>query len=113
MMLRELGYKPNIALHCESPDAVEQAVRRNMGVGILYYECVKDAVERGELKVLNTPEFERTGETFIVYHKDRRLSPCARDFLALLRQWKETSRPPKPARTAPAKIPASRAAALV
>jgi DNA-binding transcriptional LysR family regulator len=105
MILREQGYKPNIALQCESPDAVESAVRRNVGVGILYYECIKDAVERGELKVLNIPEFELKGESFIVYRKEPRLSADARDFLVLLREWKKRSQPSQTDGRTPQKAP--------
>jgi DNA-binding transcriptional LysR family regulator len=108
-----VGDNPSVALQRESPDAVEQAIGRNLDVGILYYECVKDAVETGEVAVLNIPELESKGESFIVYQKERPLSSYARAFLTLVRQWKEKNQPSKAAGTRPAKPIASRAVAPV
>jgi DNA-binding transcriptional LysR family regulator len=39
--LRKQGYKLNIAMRCESPEAVQSAVTQNLGIGLLYYHAVK------------------------------------------------------------------------
>ena len=48
-MLKQLkcrGLTPNIVLRCASPDAVKAAVRRKMGVGILFYNLVEEDIKR-------------------------------------------------------------------
>jgi DNA-binding transcriptional LysR family regulator len=87
-VLKQLGFKLNIAVRCESLEAVRAAVRNKMGVGILCHENVKNAVQRGEFKLLRVPGLVMEAKSFIVYHKDRPLSPSAEDFLALLRKEK-------------------------
>ncbi len=87
-VLRQRGYKPNVVLRCETLEAVRVAVRNKMGVGILSYDTVKNAIQRGEFKVLRVPGLVLEAKSFIVYHKERPLSANARDFLALLRKDK-------------------------
>src|SRR5437899_1838402 len=41
--LRKQGYKLNIAMQCESPEAIKTAVSKKLGVGILYEDAVKTA----------------------------------------------------------------------
>ena len=58
-----------------------------MGVGIIYRDIVESEVKRGELKIIKVPELKLTVDTFTIYHKESKLSPNARDFLTLLREW--------------------------
>ena len=43
-------------------------------------------VKRGELKIIKIPESKMKVDTFIIYPRERALSPHARDFLTLLRE---------------------------
>jgi LysR family transcriptional regulator, transcriptional activator of the cysJI operon len=87
--LRKQGYKLNIGMRCESPEAVQSAVTQNLGIGLLYYDAVKAAIERGSFKIIQIRGLEIEGETYIVYHKERPLSPYAEEFLKLLRDWRD------------------------
>ena len=87
--LRKQGYKLNIAMRCESPEAVQIAVTKNFGIGLLYDDAVRAAIERGSFKIINIRGLQMEGQTHIIYHKERPLSPHAEEFLKLLRDWRD------------------------
>jgi DNA-binding transcriptional LysR family regulator len=99
MVLKHLenqGISPNIVMQCESFMEVKSAVKAGSGLGILYQDiAVPDVVDR-DLKVLDIPELKIEFDTFIVYHKERPLSPSALEFLTLLKQWPRKARWVKP-----------------
>ncbi len=78
-------------MRCESPDAVKMAVKKKMGVGILFKSVVEADVRRGDFKIIKMPGLNLIGKSYIIYHKDRPLSPNAQEFLALLRQSRRKS----------------------
>lgn len=89
-----------VGLHCNSPMGVKAAVRRGIGVGVLYEDTVKHEVSNGEFKVLKFPGSAAWGcFSHIVYHPGKPLSPAAEKFLAILREkkanGKKTYNPPK------------------
>ena len=88
--LRELlkqGYKPNIAVQCEVSEAVEAAVQRELGVGILYRATVEADLKKRDLKILHVPDLEKIRtKSFIIYNKCNPLSDIARDFLHALHE---------------------------
>lgn len=49
--MREKGLKPKVALRCDSPEAVKAAVKRKMGMGILFKETIQPEVRKGEFKI--------------------------------------------------------------
>jgi DNA-binding transcriptional LysR family regulator len=91
-MLKQLkcrGLTLNITLRCESHDAVKAAVRRKMGVGMLFYSHIEEDVKRKNLKILNFSGLPMlVAHSYIVYSKSRSLSCAANEFLALLRSMK-------------------------
>lgn len=82
--LREKGLRPNIFMRCESPDSVKSAVRDDLLVGILYKDLVQPAVKHGVFKTLKVSEVSLTGQSYIVYSKEKPLSLAAQEFLGLL-----------------------------
>jgi DNA-binding transcriptional LysR family regulator len=94
-LLRSRGLKLNVTLRCASPDAVKAAVRRNMGIGILFHDLIEEDIRRKELKVLKVRGLPRLrGSSYIVYDKAKALNRPATQFLGLLRNIK--SRQAKP-----------------
>jgi DNA-binding transcriptional LysR family regulator len=92
-MIQELearGFTPNVILRCVAPDAVKAAVRRKMGVGILFSALIDENVSAKEFKILNLnlATIKTVGKSFIVYSKSQPLSCAANEFLALLRSKK-------------------------
>jgi len=88
--LRELlkqGYKPNIAVQCDVSEAVEAAVQRELGVGILYRATVEADLKNRDLKILHVPDLEKIRtKSFIIYNRCKPLSGIARDFLRALQE---------------------------
>jgi DNA-binding transcriptional LysR family regulator len=81
-----LGYKPTIAVLCKDSAAVQAAVQKGMGVGILTGDSVRSSIESGSLIRLNVPELKKIAlQSFIVFDQQKPLSPIAKDFLHLLR----------------------------
>ena len=83
--LREQGWVPRIAMRCDSPEGIKAAVRRKMGVGIAFEDSIKAEIDSGEFKILKVRGLELEAESFIVYARNRPLSPLAQEFLELLR----------------------------
>jgi DNA-binding transcriptional LysR family regulator len=80
------GIKLTIGMRFESPNAVKEAVQRNMGIGVVYEDIVRYELRRGELKALRIRGLNLEGQTSIIYLNDRPLSKEAEEFLKLLRR---------------------------
>ena len=76
-------------MRCESPEAIKRAVSQNLGIGFLYYEAVKEAIDGGSFKLIQIRGLKMEGQTYIIYHSQRPLSPHAEEFLKLLRDWRD------------------------
>ena len=99
MLLKHLenrGFAPNIAMQYDSATAVEAAVKTGNGLGILYQDISEPDVVDRDLKVLDVPELKIEFDTFIIYHKEKPLSPSALEFLTLLKRWPRKARWVKP-----------------
>ena len=83
--LQERGLGIKIGLRCEDPMAVKAAVRQGMGVGMGFEDTIKAEVNAGEMKILRVRGLQLEASSFIVYSKQRPLSPLAQEFLELLR----------------------------
>jgi DNA-binding transcriptional LysR family regulator len=94
--VRRQGYRLNIAMRCESPEAIQRAVSQRLGIGFLYYDAVRTAIERGSFKIINIRGLEMEGHTYIIYHNQRPLSPNAEEFLKLHRDWRDEQNVKKP-----------------
>ncbi|HWP59726.1 MAG TPA: LysR family transcriptional regulator [Candidatus Acidoferrales bacterium] len=88
-LMESHGFKPNIVLRCESPEAVKESVRRKMGVGILYADTLEPEFKDRKFKSLNVLGVELRGASFIIYHAEKPLSAQAKDFLLLLRDSRQ------------------------
>jgi LysR family transcriptional regulator, low CO2-responsive transcriptional regulator len=93
--MKSRGLTANVALRCASPDAVKEAVRRKMGVGILFYNLLEGDIKRRYLKILKFSGLPKlVGDSYIVYSKRKTLSVAATEFLAVLRSMKNRFRDP-------------------
>jgi DNA-binding transcriptional LysR family regulator len=78
------GFKMNVAMRCESPDAVKAAVRKKAGVGFLYKDLLKTDSRTRDFKILKAKGLKLDARSFVIYHKERALSANAGDFLKIL-----------------------------
>jgi DNA-binding transcriptional LysR family regulator len=81
----QAGIKLTIGMRFESPNAVKEAVQRNMGIGVVYEDVARYDLRRGELKTLRIRGLSLEGQTYIIYLRDKPLSKAAGKFLKLLR----------------------------
>lgn len=93
-MLREMekGFRPKVVAFYDSAAAVKVAVRKHMGVGLLYKDTIMHEAQKREFKILNIVDLKLSSNTFIMYHKDRPLSAKAKLFLVFLRRRKHARR---------------------
>lgn len=92
--LQRQGVRLNIVMQCESVAALKGAVKAGIGLGFLYRDVVRSDLQDGYLKPIRIPELKKLDtKCFVLYKKDRPLSPIAKDFVELLRQWNRRSRP--------------------
>jgi LysR family transcriptional regulator, transcriptional activator of the cysJI operon len=89
LKIRGLGYRPNIVMRCESPEAIKTAVSKKLGVGILYHDALKDALARGSFKKIHVSGLSIEEKTYIVCNKQCGLSSSGEAFVKLLREWCE------------------------
>ncbi len=80
------GLGAKIAIQCGSPASVKIVVKNKIGLGILFQDMLIQEIRNKLFKVLEIPGLALTVQSYIVYYKDRPLSPSAQDFLGLLRQ---------------------------
>ena len=80
------GLGAKIAIQCGSPASVKIVVKNKIGLGILFQDMLIQEIKNKLFKVLEIPGLALTVQSYIVYYKDRPLSPPAKDFLALLRK---------------------------
>jgi DNA-binding transcriptional LysR family regulator len=72
----------DVGMGLSSKEALKQAVASNMGLSILSKYCVARECGRGELVELNVRGFPLMERWYIVYPKDRHMSPAASIFCA-------------------------------
>jgi DNA-binding transcriptional LysR family regulator len=80
------GLGAKIAIQCGSPASVKILVKNKIGLGILFRDMLIQEMRNKIFRVLEIPGLALTVQSYIVYYKDRPLSPPAKDFLALLRK---------------------------
>jgi DNA-binding transcriptional LysR family regulator len=85
-LLRERGITPRVLMEWQSTEAIKKAVEAGLGVSILSALAVALEVESGRLYRVSHPALVRRRQFYIVSHQDRRLSPAARAFQALLEE---------------------------
>lgn len=84
--IERAGLNLNIAMYCESSDAVKAAVKAGMGVGVVYRDLAQNEINRKEVKVLQVRGLVMRSQSYIIYPKDRPLSVNAQEFLNLVRR---------------------------
>ncbi|MGH7769542.1 MAG: LysR family transcriptional regulator [Candidatus Binatia bacterium] len=90
--LESHGLTWNVAMYCESSEALKAAVKARMGLGIIYRDLVQPELNRKEFKVIPVQELDTRSESYIIYPREKPLSVNAKAFLALLHHQTEIIR---------------------
>ncbi|MDD4929108.1 MAG: LysR substrate-binding domain-containing protein [Gallionella sp.] len=78
------GVQPRISMEMETNEAIKQAVRADMGLGILSLHSIELELETNRLVVLDVEKFPLLRHWFVVHRSNKRLSSAAlafKDFL--------------------------------
>jgi len=91
------GLKLNILMECESAEGIKQGVMKGTGLGFLYRNHLASEIKRGELKIVKIIGLEKVDSySYIIYRKDKILSPHAQSFLDLLLKLRDRKTPGTP-----------------
>lgn len=66
---------------CSSGTAIIDAVRHNLGLGILSYRCVQDYVDKGELCICELSGVSMKRFFYLCYNKSHPVTSAMRDFI--------------------------------
>ena len=91
--IRAKGVDLDVAMRCDSPDAVKIIVEQGDAVGILYWENVKRGVRSGQFRTINLAGVDLTVVSCIIYSRQKALSKAAKTFLYFLRETGESANP--------------------
>jgi DNA-binding transcriptional LysR family regulator len=90
--LESRGFDVMISLQCNARESVKMAVKKGLGIGLLFDVPMESDLELDDMRIINVPELrEIRHRSYIIYPRGAKLSPNARNFVATLRQMK--SRP--------------------
>lgn len=84
--LRRLGFRFNVDMQFNSSTLVRAVVERNTSVGLMFLDNVLEGVGKGNLKILTGHGLKLQGRSYMLWRRDRELSPTAQEFLKLARQ---------------------------
>lgn len=70
----------NVVAHMNSTEAIKQAVSSGLGVSIVSLISAKDYINFGLIKAFEIKEFDMNRELYLVYHKNRPISPLVNIF---------------------------------
>jgi LysR family transcriptional regulator, low CO2-responsive transcriptional regulator len=85
-LLRRAGVTPRIAMEWENTEAIKKAVEAGLGISILSDHAVALEVACARLAIVRHPALPCRRQFYIVRHQDRRPSPAAQAFQALLEE---------------------------
>jgi DNA-binding transcriptional LysR family regulator len=75
-----------IAMRCDSPESVKQAVREGAGIGILFDGVIRREIQQGDFAEVKVPGLEGIRQRYLVYRNEDSLSSVAKEFLAFVRK---------------------------
>jgi DNA-binding transcriptional LysR family regulator len=84
-ILKARGFKPRVAVECESSASKRAAALNELGITLIFKGFVQGDLSSGELVELDVPGGELYVNSSLIYHKSRPLPRAAEAFLALLR----------------------------
>ncbi len=76
--------QPHISVEMETNEAIKQAVRAGMGLGILSLHSIELELETGRLVMLNVEHFPLLRHWFVAHRQSKRLSGAAQVFKQFL-----------------------------
>ena len=84
--LRTKGWNIHLFLEIGNTEMIKKFVAAGLGLSVLPHFTVKEEIERKQLSILSTPEFqlEMQGQLFV--HKNKWVTPALREFVELVQE---------------------------
>lgn len=79
--LRHHPTRLNIRLELEHTEAIKRAVEADLGIGCISRLALRDALRRGSLVAIETPELDLVRRFCFIWHKQKHRSAAMREFL--------------------------------
>lgn len=76
----------NIRLELEHTEAIKRAVESGLGIGCISRLALRDAIRRGSLVALETPELDLRRQFYFIWHKQKYRTSAMREFLEQCRE---------------------------
>ena len=70
-----------------STSAIINAVVADIGIGVLPLRLIQDAINQGLIVTVNVENLDFDREFYIIYHKDKFLTPAARKFISICKEY--------------------------
>ncbi|MNE38657.1 HTH-type transcriptional activator CmpR [compost metagenome] len=77
----------NIRLELEHTEAIKRAVESGLGIGCISRLALRDAIRRGSLVAVETPELDLVRQFYFIWHKQKYQTSAMREFLELCRSF--------------------------
>ena len=91
------GIHLQVFMEYSSTDGIKHAVAANLGLGIISELAVRLCAQTGLVVVRDIPEIDITREFYLIYHKDKHISPLTQTFIRVIQEYvKSESHPPAP-----------------
>jgi DNA-binding transcriptional LysR family regulator len=85
--LKKRGLELTIALECNAREAVKMAVKRGLGIGMLFNPPKDSDLAKDGMRLINVPELKKLKHnSFLVYGRHSKLSSVGRDFVEILQE---------------------------
>jgi DNA-binding transcriptional LysR family regulator len=85
-------FHPRISVCTESVEAIKTTVKSGNGIGLLYRDCVRSELRRGEFIAIHPPGFHFKCWKFLVFPRNGKLSREAADFIEVVRNSRSRPR---------------------
>lgn len=72
---------------CSSRTAIVDAVRHNLGLGVLSTRCIKEYVEKGEIFPCTVENVSMKRYFYLCHHRSHPFTPQMQDFAELVKAW--------------------------
>ena len=77
----------NVRLELEHTEAIKRAVESGLGIGCISRLALRDAIRRGSLVAVETPELDLSRQFYFIWHKQKYQTSAMREFLDLCRAF--------------------------
>ncbi|MCX5784487.1 MAG: LysR family transcriptional regulator [Elusimicrobia bacterium] len=84
---KKQGVKVNIRMELDNVDTIKTAVSSGVGVSILPGSTVREGENGGKLHVMKFSDAKISRPLYLLYSKNKKLSPAARRFMEMLVKW--------------------------